>query len=70
VAKLYVLQFFSANGQPARLCAGIRRGELLNSSFNLFAASSFFLETQRVSGAELSELLIKHGLGVTTGGLM
>ena len=36
----------------------------------LILPSSFFLETQRVCGAELSELLIKHGFGVTTGGLM
>jgi hypothetical protein len=37
---------------------------------NLSASCSFFVETQRVSGAELSELLIKDGFGVTTGGLI
>jgi hypothetical protein len=36
----------------------------------LILPSFFFLEIGRVCGAELSEFLIKHGLGVTTGGLM
>jgi hypothetical protein len=44
---------------------------LLPSKFiRLTSVVSYFLETQRVCGTELSELLIKHGFGVTTGGLM